>query len=66
MNTGRYWSIKLKTNVDLYKPQHSDVCMDCGKFCSNPIAFVREDDEDGLEYIYGKECIKKYKLVEIG
>lgn len=66
MTEGKYWSRKLKVNVDLYRPNHAEVCMECGKWCSNPIAFVREDDVDGLEYIYGKDCIKKFKLVQIG
>lgn len=62
MKEGRYFSKTLNTYVQIYSILPKGECMECGKMCKNPVAFVREDDEDGLEYLYGSECIKKLVL----
>lgn len=61
MIEGRYYSPVLGTFIFAYPARYSEECDCCGKVAKNPIAFVREDDENCCEYIYGSVCFRKLK-----
>ena len=63
MKDGKY----IDMNGRIAWVYHNDVglageCCVCGKIRKDPISLVWDDDEQGIEYLYGSECIKRLKL----
>lgn len=66
MRAGRYWSRALNGACWVQPINHGrayDVCDKCGKVLKRAISLTPE--ADGLEYLYGSECVKGLGLVPI-
>lgn len=65
MKSDRYYCEALNQYAVMYKIPHREYCHKCGKLVNEPTAFVFEDDPDGLEHIYGSDCIKMFKFKKV-
>lgn len=65
MKDGYYFSEELQQTVYVHKVERDskipyDCCERCGKLLTT--GFYTVNDEEGLESLYGSECIKHLKL----
>lgn len=67
IDDGRFYSEVTKRIAVIYHFDDDNwgECDLCGKQRKNTKKLVYEDDEQGLEYCYGSECIKKMKFKKI-
>ena len=64
MKDGKYYSKKMGQHVWLKKHTHESP-YDCCDKCGKPIKTVYSvNAEDGYEYLFGAECIRKMGLVK--
>ena len=67
MRDGKYFSKKFGCDVYLFVQKYGfpyDVCECCGKPLKTVYSITPESD--GLEYLYGAECVKSLGLRKVG
>ena len=67
MKNGMYYSQTENRIAYLYEqPREVTLTCDCcGRDVPHPTCCVWEDDDEGIEYVYGIECIKMFKFKRI-
>ena len=67
IDDGRYYSEVVNRYAVMYHFDDDNYgeCVLCGKERRNTKKVVFEDDDQGLEYCYGSECIKKMKFKKV-